>query len=135
MGEDGASQVGGDGHSAVGTFGRPPRHLRHQRQLRRPSRSPDPQMPMLKELMIRSIDRCDQSAIETKRKSSSTLPDETGKATCCWTDDDDDADTDDDDDGDDYDDDYDEVVGNSAVFVISRLCVILRYGNWAVCHS
>merc|ERR1711962_372904 len=130
MGEDGASQVGGDGHSAVGTFGRPPRHLRHQRQLRRPSRSPDPQMPMLKELMIRSIDRCDQSAIETKRKSSSTLPDETGKATCCWTDDDDDANDDDaDDDDDGYHDDYDEVIGNSAVFGISRLCVIWRFGN------
>jgi len=107
---------------------------------------------MLKELMIRYIDRCNQSAIETKRKSSSTLPDETGKATCCWTDDDDDAnddDADDDDDGDDYHDDdddyhdddddyhddYDEVIGNSAVFGISRLCVILRFGNWAVCLS
>jgi len=33
---------------------------------------------MLKELMIRYIDRYNQSAIETKRKSSSTLPDETG---------------------------------------------------------
>jgi len=66
---------------------------------------------MLKELMIRSIDRYNQSAIETKRKSSSTLPDETGKATRCWTDDDDDADdADDDDDGDadDYHNDDDD---------------------------
>jgi len=59
---------------------------------------------MLKELMIRYIDRYNQSAIETKRKSSSTLPDETGKASCCWTDDDDDADAD----GDDYHDDDDD---------------------------
>jgi len=60
---------------------------------------------MLKELRIRYIDRCSQSAIEAKRKSSSTLPDETGKASCCWTDDDDDADVDAD--GDDYYDDDD----------------------------
>lgn len=85
---------------------------------------------MLKELRIRFIDRCSQSAIETKRKSSSTLPDETGKATCCWADDVNDANDDDDDyhdDDDDYhddDDDYDEVVGYGCVWDFEAVCDI-----------
>merc|ERR1739838_257688 len=62
-------------------------------------------------------DSIDRWAIDAKRKSSSTLPDQNGKAFSRRTDDDDDDYPDDDDSGD------DGVVGNSAVFGISRLCV------------